>query len=953
MSVSSIRHGGTKKKLSSDVYTDNAQFAAMNGWFRDADVMKLADGSQTITLYKLDGNYDRSPHSVSQRLRVYDETVSAAMVTLVHLYRNSVGGLIDQEARRLLAAEFNDTENTRWKWMFSPSGAIVGDTAASLNFANTAGGVSQDLTAAITGEPGSSKYLLLKQVPATDTDNACAVYTLADKEESQTAYPVYTGMTATQNADGRITTSYNTDPTLPIQFGTKLQPSTSAPSAAVLGMAPVSYKRVCHYKLVAGTPINPPTQQSGPVFSSQIRTDAYTSVSAPIAADVFNPYPTRMLGCAGVYDGVGRPGSAWFARARFKAFMETVNKKRRIDVAEAEYDMSDVNGYIADDLNRRETIAMAYAPHELRNDAEEVVMLAATALVGEATLDWYVERDPLADMTFADRMRLVLPPLKIGKTERSTDFICHTYTDDAETWSKLFPGVTPPPNPGHDAKTRHVHYARLAVRAPRRSKIPQDGFIPQRPFERRVYIRDNARVTASNIHEVERRGVVLPAADKKYVGCGFSEAVVEPMATGMAHAVDGLTMGITDISKMFRNPELDFATSVKDTFGAYATDWYTQNNMFTLVPADPSAVSLEHVHVDSSLFVVGTTPAAFACASKMALAYIDANMGVCVPEDDEKRKDDQYARDMAALATHCMYDNEACTDECEDLAKLLTLVIAAMKDGTLDIKKPDLKKDSAGGEKPTDDPGEDGTLAPAAPAESPWWWQLLKRKVVEEVLNNPGRVAAVAAMGTASVACWLLGPGCVLSAATALHRNQAVVRSAMALASVKGTMQGTSDTMVAAGETWPTPAQRESALTQDLGAIEGHISTLTGQLDDIQTDYTTAVNAAGITTAQKRRWKKWHADAQKSIMAVRQKYIAKQEEIQRQIGAQSVGSLVGQTVPTTFAQAIGWDAGTNAANAFRDTIAAYQRGGYISQGINDTNSHWVPNRNAYVPAQPP
>lgn len=945
MSISSIRHGGTKKKLSSDVYTDSAQFAAMNGWFRESVVETIGDKSQEITLYKLDGAYDRSPHSVSQRLQAYDETVSAAMVTLVHLYRNSVGGLIDQEARRLLAAEFNDTENTRWKWMFSPSGAIVGDTAASLNFTNAAGGVSQNLTAAITGEPGSSKYLLLKQVPATDTENACAVYTLADKKESQTAYPVFNGMTATQNADGRITTSYNTDPTLPIQFGTKLQPATLAPSATVVGMAPMSYKRMCHYKLVAGTPINPPTQQSGPVFSSQVRTDAYAAVSAPIAADVFNPYPSRMLGCAGVYDGVGRPGSAWFARARFKAFMETVNKKRRIDVAEAEYDMSDVNGYIADDLNRRETIAMAYAPEELRKDAEEVVALAATALVGEATLDWYVERDPLAGMTFADRLRLVLPPLQIGKTERKEDFICHTYYDDAETWSDLFPGVTSPSNPGHDAKTRHAHYARLAVRAPRRSKTPQDGFIPQRPFERRVYIRDNACVTASTVTTN-----TVWTLKKEYVGCGFSEVIVEPLATGMAHAVDGLTMGITDISKMFRNPELDFASKVKNRFAKYVDDkeLYEPKNMYTLVPADPSAESLGHVHVDSELFVVGTTPAAFACASKLALAYINVMMGVCVPETDEKRKANQYTRDMTALATHCVYDNEACTDTAEDVAKLITLVTVAMKEGTLNVAKSNLKKDTAGGEKPTDD-----APASAAPVADSWWWQSLKRKVAEAVLNNPGRVASAAAMGISSLACWYFGgPGIIVHAATALHRHQATMRSAMALASVAGTIEGVGDTMRAANVDWQTPAQRTQAATADLNAIERHITTLTNQLATINTDYSNGVTAAAANNGLIKRWDKWLADAQKSTVAARNQYIAKRDEIRRNSGAQSLGMLVGQTGPTTVAQAFGWDAGTDATNAFRDVIAAYHRGGYLSQDISNVNSHWAPNRNTYIAAHP-
>lgn len=916
----------------------------MNGWFRDATVITLADGSKSISLYKLDGRYDNTPHSVAQRLRVYDETVAAAMVTLVHLYRNSVGGLIDQEARKLLAAEFNETENTRWKWMFSPSGAVVGDTAASLNFASTAGGVSQELTTAITAMPGSSKYLLLKQVPTTDTGNACAVYNLSDKQHTQATIPLASGIHTVRDTNSRYTTSY-TDPTLSIQFGTKLQPfAETGNSSGMVGVTPLSYKRACHYKLVAGVPINPPTVEAAPVFSSQVRADSYASVSAPIPADVFNPYPTRMLGCAGVYDGIGRPGSAWFARARFKAFMATVNKKRRIDVAEAEYDMSDVNGYIADDLNRRETIAVSYATEEMRTDAVEIVALAATALVGEATTDWYVERDPLAGMSFENRVKLMLPPKQINSTIGETDkcYVCHTYTDDTETWENLFPKKAAPSNPGHNAQTRHAHYARLAATTPKRSKVQQDGMIPQRPYERRVYTRDTTVCTVSGL-----LSQYVPPAPNNYVGCGFSETVVEPMATEMAHTVDGLTMGISDISKMYRNPETEFADNATQEFCALTDKYYTTK--YTLVPADPSAKSLGSVHVNRRLFVVGTTPAAFACASKLTLAYIDEKLPVHLPATSDERSSDRHRRNMTALATHYMYESDPPVPTSltpTDIATLCALVQSVMKTGQCETEnmKTDkyatiLAESLAASPTVADKNGlmtRISTFADKNPV-----MRELKVRAIDYVCNNPATVLATFGVIVGS----FMPQSWVVSAATLLYRARAGLNASMAVASTRGSFLGTEDAMRAAGLGDDLPWLQEADERQaSINGIDQALQNLETRDSDIRDAYTNRMRAF-ITPAENAEWSKWHADAQAANNVIRQKYLDRKHTLNRQSRTHSMNTIMSHVLPNALMQSGGMGA-AEAANAFANTIAAYQN------AANVLGESQLPNMQTYIPVKP-
>jgi len=672
----------------------------MNGWFRDKATYQCYDGSYSVTIYKLDGEYDRAPHSPARRQEVLDDMVSTAMVSLVHLYRNSVGGLVDSEARRLLSDEFEALEDKRWKWMFARSDEVAGDTAGAVAFSETAAmprgtaadGASASLTAAKPGLSGSSRYLLFEQVPVDNEETsrkvipsyrqnkskyACHIYAYSDLRdynaggaapamESNRSIGLPFANTTFNVSLGGDNADLATDPMHRIDFGVTGTKATDGILLQKMGAT-----RKCMYRLAAGTPLNGLPERSGTegFEDRKTRIAAIQAVSAPIPGDgPFNPKRSRQLGSAGVYDGLGRPSSAWFARARFKAFMASVNKKRRVDAAEPEYDLRDVNGYIADTLNRREEIAVMYPRAERIRDACEIVNLAATCIVGEATTDWYVETDPLNGMSFDNRLRLVLPPHKLTETEKRTNpelaahaYYCHSYVNDVDDFAHLFPKRNPPANPGHNAVARHAHLARLATAGIRRSKRPGPNLVPQRPFERRVYTRpkDEAHLGLLKLSEVLRDksqvpNVVLPEKKKEYVGCGFSEAVVEPLCRGAVEAADGLVDAVTDFTTMFKDTESEFAENASKEFHATAFDGKTHE--FVLLPADPDSLPCGEIDVDDAAFwMVGATPTALSCAAKLAMTYVATNLTKRVPQTVGE-EDLMHAQDaIAKLATNARY----------------------------------------------------------------------------------------------------------------------------------------------------------------------------------------------------------------------------------------------------------------------------------------------------------
>jgi len=672
----------------------------MNGWFRDKATYQCYDGSYSVTIYKLDGEYDRAPHSPARRQEVLDDMVSTAMVSLVHLYRNSVGGLVDSEARRLLSDEFEALEDKRWKWMFARSDEVAGDTAGAVAFSETAAmprgtvadGASASLTAAKPGLSGSSRYLLFEQVPVDNEETsrkvipsyrqnkskyACHIYAYSDLRnynaggaapamESNRSIGVPFANTTFNVSLGGDNADLATDPMHRIDFGVTGTKATDGILLQKMGAT-----RKCMYRLAAGTPLNGLPERSGTegFEDRKTRIAAIQTVSAPIPGDgPFNPKRSRQLGSAGVYDGLGRPSSAWFARARFKAFMASVNKKRRVDAAEPEYDLRDINGYIADTLNRREEIAVMYPRAERIRDACEIVNLAATCIVGEATTDWYVETDPLNGMSFDNRLRLVLPPHKLTEAEKKTNpelaahaYYCHSYVNDGDDFAHLFPKRNPPANPGHNAVARHAHLARLATAGIRRSKRPGPNLVPQRPFERRVYTRpkDEGHLGLLKLSEVLRDkslvpNVVLPEKKKEYVGCGFSEAVVEPLCRGAVEAADGLVDAVTDFTTMFKDTESEFAEDASKEFRKSAFGDKTYE--FVLLPADPDSLPCGEIDVDDAAFwMVGATPTALSCAAKLAMTYVATNLTKRVPQTVED-EDLMHAQDaIAKLATNARY----------------------------------------------------------------------------------------------------------------------------------------------------------------------------------------------------------------------------------------------------------------------------------------------------------
>jgi len=692
----------------------------MNGWFRDKATYDCYDGSKTITIYKLDGIYDKNPHSPARRQEVVDSMVSTAMVSLVHLYRNSVGGLVDAEARRILNGEFESLEDKRWKWMFARSDEVAGDTAGAVSFSDTAvmpqgasgGQVSANLTAARPGLPGSSKYLLFEQVPVNDAETctklipsyrqskskyACHIYAYSDLRDwnaGGTAAAMTSGKRSGMGfgADTSIKmsaigddASIAFDPFHAIDFGVT---TTGINDSVFRGRT-----RKCMYQLVAGTPLNGLLERTGDEGFKQdsTRISALKEVSATIPGDgPFNPKRSRQLGSAGVYDGLGRPSSSWFARARFKAFMETVNKKRRLDASEPEYDMSDVNGYIAGTLNRREEIATMYPREERMRDASETVNLAASCLVGEATTDWFVETDPLNGMSFDNRLRLILPPHKLTAEERGQPiderynnyaWLSHTYAGDSEDFAYLFPKRNPPANPGHNAEARHAHLARLATNGIRRSKRPGPALVPQRPFERRIYARPGdtemgVSMLSSDVSDKLHAGVTprvcVPQNVVEYVGCGFSECVVEPLCRGGVEAADGLVDAVADFVTMFKDTESEFARDAATAFerAAFEDDGYE----FVLVPADPDSLPCGEIGIGDDQWMVGATPTALSCAAKLAMDYVVSDGMLCknVPQTvDEENM--MHARDaIEKLATNARYteDYDASRDGASSLMQM-------------------------------------------------------------------------------------------------------------------------------------------------------------------------------------------------------------------------------------------------------------------------------------------
>ncbi len=670
----------------------------MNGWFRDKATYQCYDDSYSVTIYKLDGEYDRAPHSPARRQEVLDDMVSTAMVSLVHLYRNSVGGLIDSEARRLLSDEFEALEDKRWKWMFARSDEVAGDTAGAVAFSETAAmprgtaadGASASLTAAKPGLSGSSRYLLFEQVPVDNEETsrkvipsyrqnkskyACHIYAYSDLRdynaggaapamESNRSIGLPFANTTFNVSLGGDNADLATDPMHRIDFGVTGTKATDGILLQKMGAT-----RKCMYRLAAGTPLNGLPERSGTegFEDRKTRIAAIQAVSAPIPGDgPFNPKRSRQLGSAGVYDGLGRPSSAWFARARFKAFMASVNKKRRVDAAEPEYDLRDINGYIADTLNRREEIAVMYPRAERIRDACEIVNLAATCIVGEATTDWYVETDPLNGMSFDNRLRLVLPPHKLTEAEKTNPelaahaYYCHSYVNDGDDFAHLFPKRNPPANPGHNAVARHAHLARLATAGIRRSKRPGPNLVPQRPFERRVYTRpkDAGTLGLIKLSEVLRDKSVVPNVvlpeKKEYVGCGFSEAVVEPLCRGAVEAADGLVDAVTDFTTMFKDTESEFAEDASKVFHASAFE--DKPYEFVLLPTDPDSLPCGEIDVDDAAFwMVGATPTALSCAAKLAMTYVATNLTKRVPQTVEE-EDLMHAQDaIAKLATNARY----------------------------------------------------------------------------------------------------------------------------------------------------------------------------------------------------------------------------------------------------------------------------------------------------------
>ena len=148
--------------------------------------------------------------------------------------------------------------------------------------------------------------------------------------------------------------------------------------------------------------------------------------------------------------------------------------------------------------------------------------------------------------------------------------------------------------------------------------------------------------------------VVLPEKKKEYVGCGFSEAVVEPLCRGAVEAADGLVDAVTDFTTMFKDTESEFAENASGMFQTSAFD--NASYEFVLLPADPDSLPCGEIDVDDTAFwMVGATPTALSCAAKLAMTYVARELTKRVPQTVEE-EDLMHAQDaIAKLATNARY----------------------------------------------------------------------------------------------------------------------------------------------------------------------------------------------------------------------------------------------------------------------------------------------------------
>ena len=196
-------------------------------------------------------------------------------------------------------------------------------------------------------------------------------------------------------------------------------------------------KRVCGYELIAGTPVQvsrSSTVEGGTGASypkiygwdDNVLYDIKDEFLAQGSVDTGESLKRKagMESSAVAYDGVGRPQSAWFAQARFKAYYQGVNRKRKAGGQPEvdDFDYTGANAYAnVEPIPTYEETAVSFSQKERKQEEIDVVRLVALCISGDSKSVKYYEPDPLSGMPMSDRWRLLNPAIVID-----TDKLCET-----------------------------------------------------------------------------------------------------------------------------------------------------------------------------------------------------------------------------------------------------------------------------------------------------------------------------------------------------------------------------------------------------------------------------------------------------------------------------------------------------------------------------------------------
>ena len=388
------------------------------------------------------------------------------------------------------------------------------------------------------------------------------------------------------------------------------------------------FRRVCTYKLVAGTPMHATPLTDG--TWSDVRREEVMANVQKLADEQRGPFtapPPNVLGTASAYDGLGAPTSSWYTTARFKAYMNGVNRKRKALGTEVDdYNYDGTDGYVTADIPKYEETAVSYPYEERMEDLLGALDLMVMFLVGPATDTWYIAPTKLAHLK-PNIMENLNHNTRLRRKEHGHDMTssftrAHTehaveapvfnsdagqwvYYKEDEDWSSLFDfPYNAPFNPGQSPREKML-FLKEQVRMVPRCKLPHPGWLHVRtPYT----LYNNLRTPQSSYK----------------IGCGFSEHITYNINA----ASESLTRGFSDPSTMFDAHDANMTKFAKETTLDFRANFEQKNRHkreFVLVPAAKGIAACGEVSVSKDVWMIGTAPTLAATAARMTLQYVNSS----------------------------------------------------------------------------------------------------------------------------------------------------------------------------------------------------------------------------------------------------------------------------------------------------------------------------------------